>query len=554
MMQRYCNTFLKGICSLLNRRTFAMQHSEHQINSKFHTHGCFCIGHPKASTTSISRRGFLGGLASVAALSNLALAISSQAQSRSTKSVSSGKVLPRGAALRIKPVLTYQIEKRQEKTSWRSYGGIQTQRQVNEEAGRIRTELNELESKAEFPIEVLPLALMNNDQKADEAAGADCDVLLVYAAGGWQVYKLAASKTPNIMFLRHKSDHHYLWYEIAHWRLLRKNGDTFEEPNMDVDDIVVDDYDEILWRLRALYGLKNAKGTKMLAIGGLTAYSEPSQRLGPAHAKEVWDYDFEIVSEAQFSQRLAKARVDENIMKNAQRQTDELLALPNITLQTERKFVFNSFVALAVCKELMSESGATNFGFANCMGRSVIEMLDTPPCLVLSLANDEGYTAYCHTDLTHTLPGVLLRWIAGKPTFVCNTHFPHDGIFTVAHCAAPRKMNGKDYEPAKIMTHFESDYGAATKVRYTKGQIVTVIIPNLRCSKWQGFRGKVLDSPSNPACRSQIDIEIDGDFRKLLTEMQGFHAQVCYGDYLHEVGYALKKVGSIGWQNFSEPV
>jgi L-fucose isomerase-like protein len=201
----------------------------------------------------------------------------------------------------------------------------------------------------------------------------------------------------------------------------------------------------------------------------------------------------------------------------------------------------------------MGESGATNFGFANCMGRSVIEMLDTPPCLILSLANDEGYTAYCHTDLSHTLPGVLLHWIAGKPTFLCNTHFPHDGIFTVAHCAAPRKMNGKDYEPAKIMTHFESDYGAATKVRYTKGQIVTVIVPNLRCSKWQGFRGKVLDSPSHPACRSQIDIAIDGDFRKLLTDMQGFHAQVCYGDYLREVGYALKKVGSIEWQNFSEP-
>ena len=69
---------------------------------------------------------------------------------------------------------------------------------------------------------------------------------------------------------------------------------------MDVDDIVVDNYDGILWRLRALYGLKNAKGTKMLAIGGLAAYSEPGQRPGPAHAKEVWDYDFEIVSEAQF--------------------------------------------------------------------------------------------------------------------------------------------------------------------------------------------------------------------------------------------------------------
>ena len=529
-----------------------MQHSEHKHDAEFYAHYCSCRGRSETSATRISRRGFLGGLAGIAAMCGLTLAATSQARAVSTKPVSFGTALPTGTALRIKPVLTYQIEKRREKTSWRGYGGLQTRARVNEEAAIIKTELKKLASQAEFPIEVLPVALVDNDQKADAVAGTDCDVLLLYPASGSQVYRLAASGTPGIMFLRHKSEHHYLWYEIAHWRFLRRNGDTFEETNMDVDDIVVDDYGEILWRLRALYGLKNAKGTKMLAIGGLAAYSEPGQKLGPTHAKEVWNYDFKIVSEPEFAKLLAKARADENVMKQVQRQTEELLAQPNVTLQTDRKFVVNSVLAWRVCKELMKESGATNFGFAHCMGRSVIEMLDTPPCLVLSLANDEGYTAYCHTDLTHTLPGVLLRWIAGRPTFVCNSHFPHHGIFTVAHCSAPRKMNGRDYEPTKIMTHFESDYGAATKVRYTKGQVVTVIIPNLRCSKWQGFRGKVLDSPSHPACRSQLDIAIDGDCRKLLAEMQGFHVQVCYGDYLREVGYALKKIRTIEWQNFSE--
>ena len=375
-------------------RTCAMQNSKQHNNSKFHTHCCSdarhhkedCGGHSKASPNGINRRNFLGGLAGMATLGSLTLVTRSRADAVSAKPVSSGKVLPRGAALKVKPVLTCQIEKRQEKTSWRSYGGIQTQEQVNEEAVRIRAELKELASRAEFPIEILSLALVNSNQKADEAADTNCDVLLIYAAGGWQVYRLVASKTPKIMFLRHKSDHHYLWFEIAHWRLLRKNGDTIEEPNMNVDDIVVDDYDEVLWRLRALYGLKNAKGTKMLAIGGLTAYSDPGQKLGPAHAKDVWNYDLITVSEAQFAQRLAKARTDKNVMQKVRRQTDELLAMPNITLRTGRQFVANSFLALAVCKELMSESGATNFGFANCMGRSVIELLDTPPCLVLSLA------------------------------------------------------------------------------------------------------------------------------------------------------------------------
>jgi len=38
--------------------------------------------------------------------------------------------------------------------------------------------------------------------------------------------------------------------------------------------------------------------------------------------------------------------------------------------------------------------------------------------------------------------------------------------------------------------------------------------------------------------------------RKLITDKQGFHCMICYGDYLREVGYALKKVG-IEWDNLS---
>ena len=35
-----------------------------------------------------------------------------------------------------------------------------------------------------------------------------------------------------------------------------------------LDDVVVDDYDEVLWRLRALYGLKNFVGQRVVALGG----------------------------------------------------------------------------------------------------------------------------------------------------------------------------------------------------------------------------------------------------------------------------------------------
>jgi hypothetical protein len=115
-------------------------------------------------------------------------------------------------------------------------------------------------------------------------------------------------------------------------------------------------------------------------------------------------------------------------------------------------------------------------------------------------------------------------------------------------------MNGRDFEPTTLMTHYESDYGAATKVQYPKGQVITCIVPNLHCSKWFAFRGKIVDSPSFDMCRSQMDLEIDGDWRTLTKEMEGFHTIVTYGDYLREAGYAVKKVGSIEWKNYSEKV
>ncbi len=410
--------------------------AEHRENeSRYAHHGC---GDSARASLALSRRSLLGGLGAVAAVGGLNGAGSAQSASAGARQIVKSEPLPKGRPLRVQPALMYYLDQRQEKTSWRSYGGLCTEADVTTEIGRITGELQRLVREAEFPIEILPMARIRDEGSARQVAEADADAIVLYAASGGTnfVNIIASSKTPMVMFLRHRSRPFYLWYEIAHWRFLRQNGDTFAAVNANMEDIVVDDYHEVLWRLRALYGLANAKGTKMLAIGGLVAYSEPAQANGPSHAREVWGYEIETLTEEQFAEHLAQARNDPKRVQEAQRRADELLSTPNVTLATERKFVVNSYLALAVCERLMARTGASNFGFGRCMGRPVIEMLDTPPCLILSLANDAGYTAYCHTDLSHTLPGVLLRWIAGRPTFVCNSHFPHDGLFTVAHCAA----------------------------------------------------------------------------------------------------------------------
>ena len=85
-----------------------MQHNVHKSQSKYYADSCSSNCFSGASATGISRRNFLGGLAAVAAMSRLIVTEASQAGDVSRKPVSSGKALPAGAALRIKPVLTYK--------------------------------------------------------------------------------------------------------------------------------------------------------------------------------------------------------------------------------------------------------------------------------------------------------------------------------------------------------------------------------------------------------------------------------------------------------------
>ena len=456
-----------------------------------------------------------------------------------------------GTTLRVKPVLAYHLYERKQAVSWRPWGGLHNQNDVNKEATNIEKELNKLKSEADFPVEILPLARVNNDEQVNVVRKSDFDVILIYAASGSQSWleNLAACGKPGVMFLRHDSGPVYLWYEVAHPRFLRKTGDEFKESGMGLWDIVVDDYGEVLWRLRACYGLKNTLGTRIVAVGDAGGWGD-GHKVGPAKAKEIWKFDIIPVSYKELEPMLKKKMSDQKALERARRQTDDYLAQKGVSLHTDKRFVVNAFLLTELFRELMAEAEAPAITVNRCMG-TIIPMAQTTACMPLSLINDEGLMAFYESDFVVITSGILLRYISGKPSFLNDPTYPHNGVTTCAHCTAPRRMNGRDYEPVEIHTHFESDYGAAPKVNMRTGQIITNLIPDFSSSKWLGFRGKIIDHPFYDICRSQIDLEIEGDWKRLLEDMQGFHWMTCYGDYLREVGYALKKIG-IEWDNITE--
>jgi hypothetical protein len=144
--------------------------------------------------------------------------------------------------------------------------------------------------------------------------------------------------------------------------------------------------------------------------------------------------------------------------------------------------------------------------------------------------------------------GILLHYVSGKPVFMHNSTFPHKGIVTCAHCTSPRRMDGARYEPADILTHYESEYGAAPKVTVPVGQEVTFIDPEYSTGRWIGFKGTVEGNPFLEICRSQQDVRIQGDWKRLIREVRDSHWMMAYGGYLDELGYAARKIG-VQWES-----
>jgi hypothetical protein len=506
---------------------------------------CCPGGHPAGRTSQgFSRRAFLKGMGATAvagmALGNLSWPLPAGAE------VEPDVGLVR-RPLKVKPILSYEIPERRLQTSWRSWGGIQTRADVEQESGRIRGELDKLRSASDFPVEFLPLSAVRKAADLSSAADlADSDVILLYAAGGWMdvLDTLGGMGKDVIIFCRHRSGPVYLWYEIVSPRYLRQHTDAPAVKGVTDEDVVIDNQEDILWRLRGLAGLRNTMNTRILAIGGPDAWAQP-KGVVPKLVENIWKFDFRTLPYEELGPLLKAARADREAVKKARDQAAAYLSSPGTTLETDRSFVENAFLLEQVFLGLMKQADCRAITINGCMG-TIMPLAETSACLTLSLLNDAGCLAFCESDFVVIPSGVLLANISGKPVFLNDPTYPHEGIITLAHCTAPRKMDGRKREPARILTHFESDYGAAPKVEMSRGQVLTNIVPDFASKRWVGLKGEIVDAPFLPICRSQIDVRFACDSLTLAQRMPGFHWMTGYGDYIRETGYALRRV-NIAW-------
>jgi L-fucose isomerase-like protein len=300
--------------------------------------------------------------------------------------------------------------------------------------------------------------------------------------------------------------------------------------------------------LRSLSALQNTVGSRIVAIGSPSGWGHGGQK-APEIAANVWKLDIRTEPYDDLAKRIESANKEPERVARCEAAAAKYLKQSGISLHTATEFVSRAYLLTEVFEDLMEEHDAPAMTINECM-TTIMPMSQTTACMCLTFINDSGAMAFCESDFVVIPSGILLKNIAGTPVFLNDPTYPHDGQITLAHCTAPRRMNGKKLEPAKIMTHFESDYGAAPMVKMDVGHVVTVLDPDFGNQRWIGFKGKILDNPELDICRSQVDVSIEGDWRLLAQEMRGFHWMMSYGDHLKETGYALRKMG-VGWLNLT---
>ena len=202
--------------------------SENSKHYPIRTTCCPCGCGERHSTGGVTRRGFLQGISGAVAIGTALSGLTWSAVSAADHGDRAG---PQRRALVVRPILTYETPTPRPQTSWRNWGGIQTQQQAEEELVRIQKELDQIKKRADFPLEIVtPVGIRNAQDLAKITDFAQADVCIIYAAGaGMNLFDEIAKQAKNtIIFCRHKSGPVYLWYEIISPRYLRQHTDTLK--------------------------------------------------------------------------------------------------------------------------------------------------------------------------------------------------------------------------------------------------------------------------------------------------------------------------------------
>jgi len=158
-------------------------------------------------------------------------------------------------------------------------------------------------------------------------------------------------------------------------------------------------------------------------------------------------------------------------------------------------------------------------------------------CLGMSLCNDEGLVAGCEGDLQATLTMMIVSFLSGRACWMANiAKIDKDkNIVTLAHCTIATRMIA-DLSKATLLPHMESGKGVAVRGPLKKGRVTLVRLGG-NLDKMLIARGETIrsDMQEQDLCRTQVEVQLEGNVEDYLANALGNHQILAYGDLEQEL-------------------
>ncbi|MGC8601787.1 MAG: hypothetical protein ACP5LS_05155 [Thermoprotei archaeon] len=469
------------------------------------------------------------------------------------------------ANFRLKVVLVFlrpgEDFLKEEKTDTGYWGFVRSKKDYEQEVKSVTDELGEVFrelSNSGYSIEVKPsvelTSMWDLERKADDLRGTHVAVVLplggvgLYQDPDRSVMSGLLSLVDYVIVYDKFGEHIYsgtLFAPPLYQNLSSKSADLARRVLLAEGDLGL-----ITSSLRAMYAVEKIRestvvmvGDPNYAFGGWTTLAEGISKFGFKVKHVTYDQffkDFQAKLDDESSKREAKEVADKYVANGkASQEFREKHELPEP--DEERKL--RAGIYYLTLRDYLKEADS-DWITVNCLDANSLPKVKATPCMSHSIMNDEGIVAPCEADPTAMVIHYLMRWIANRPTaFYDPTVDLGRGELVLAHCTSPTKLEGFDKPPFEYVatTHHESNTAVAPKVLYAPGK-VTVAGFSYDLSKLLVIRGEAKGPTFLRICRDQIEVKV-GDAYKALSQWQGFHWVMAYGDYSRELEVLAKLKG-----------
>lgn len=152
----------------------------------------------------------------------------------------------------------------------------------------------------------------------------------------------------------------------------------------------------------------------------------------------------------------------------------------------------------------------------------LVTRLRTTGCYALSQLNDEGVMAGCEGDVPAAVTMMWLHAVTGEIPFMANPQqlAVATGRLWLSHCTIGRSW----LEDYRVRSHFESQLGVGIEGRLAPQPVTLARIGGAKLDEVFLTEGRIIGGGDSPdRCRTQLELEMEGDLGDLLRRPLGNH-------------------------------